>query len=36
LDELLVSTAREAGPTAVMSRTVERKIERDALFLLYI
>jgi len=32
----LALRAREAGLTVVTSRTVETKIDRDALFLLYI
>jgi hypothetical protein len=34
--ELLALSAREAGLNVVTSRTVETKIESDALFLLYI
>ena len=36
IEELLVSSAKEAGLMVAVRRIVERKIERDALFLLYI
>ena len=36
IEELLVSSAKEAGLIVAVRRIVERKIERDALFLLYI
>jgi len=36
VEELLVSSAKEAGLIVAVRRIVERKIERDALFLLYI
>jgi hypothetical protein len=36
IDEVLVSSAKEAGLIVAVRRIVERKIERDALFLLYI
>jgi hypothetical protein len=35
IEELLVSSAKEAGLIVAVRRIVERKIERDALFLLY-
>jgi hypothetical protein len=36
IEELLVSSAKEAGLMVAVRRIVERKIERDALFLSYI
>jgi hypothetical protein len=36
IEELLISSAKEAGLIVAVRRIVERKIERDALFLLYI
>ena len=36
MDELLASSASEAGLIVAVSSTVEIKIESDALFLLYI